>query len=239
MEIVPVIDLKQGLVVRGIAGRREAYRPIVSRLTPDPGPASIANALRQAYGFSLAYVADLDAIGGAEPDIAAYRAIAGAGMQLWIDAGVGDVATARQLLAHAEIAGSIDALIIGLESLRARSQLALLVEEIGPSRLVFSLDLRDGKPITHIAKWEAADPLAIATEVAETGLERLIVLDLAAVGTGRGPATLALGTQLAERLPHLERISGGGVRSRDDLEKLAAAGYHRALVASALHDGGL
>jgi uncharacterized protein related to proFAR isomerase len=30
MQVIPVIDLKDGVVVHGIAGRREEYRPLVS-----------------------------------------------------------------------------------------------------------------------------------------------------------------------------------------------------------------
>ena len=29
MEVIPVLDLKGGLVVRGVAGRRDEYRPVV------------------------------------------------------------------------------------------------------------------------------------------------------------------------------------------------------------------
>ena len=32
MEVIPVIDLLGGQVVRGVAGRRDEYRPIVSQI---------------------------------------------------------------------------------------------------------------------------------------------------------------------------------------------------------------
>ena len=41
MKILPVIDLMQGCVVRGIGGRREEYRPIESRLARDSRPVSV------------------------------------------------------------------------------------------------------------------------------------------------------------------------------------------------------
>jgi len=50
-----------------------------------------------------------------------------------------------------------------------------------------------------------------------------------------GVPTLDLCRTLRKRCPQLEITSGGGVRSRDDLDRLAAAGCNRALVASALH----
>ncbi|MCA9270670.1 MAG: hypothetical protein KDA41_19445, partial [Planctomycetales bacterium] len=89
--ILPVIDLLGGQVVRGVAGRREEYRPIVSRIAAGSAPTQVAAALAQRFGFRDAYVADLDAIAGAEPAWEDYQAIADAGLQLWVDAGAGEV----------------------------------------------------------------------------------------------------------------------------------------------------
>ena len=41
MQIIPVLDLKGGLVVRGIAGRRELYKPVVSALCSTADPAGV------------------------------------------------------------------------------------------------------------------------------------------------------------------------------------------------------
>src|SRR4051812_49206902 len=87
MLIIPVIDLQHSQVVRGVAGRRSEYRPIESQLTADTSPAGIARAFAD-LGFKTVYVADLDAIAGVEPNIAAYQQITSAGLALWIDAGL-------------------------------------------------------------------------------------------------------------------------------------------------------
>ena len=60
--IIPVLDVMGGVVVRAIGGRREEYRPIVSRLTDSTAPVEVANALLAATGAAEFYVADLDAI---------------------------------------------------------------------------------------------------------------------------------------------------------------------------------
>ena len=96
MRVIPVIDLKGGLVVRGVAGERSRYRPVVSVLGPDPSPGSIAAAFAAVLGLGEVYVADLDAIAGREPDWAAYEQIAAAGLRLWVDAGIGEAGRARQ-----------------------------------------------------------------------------------------------------------------------------------------------
>ena len=36
LQILPAIDLRGGMVVHAVAGRREAYRPLVSRLCASP-----------------------------------------------------------------------------------------------------------------------------------------------------------------------------------------------------------
>jgi phosphoribosylformimino-5-aminoimidazole carboxamide ribotide isomerase len=62
------------------------------------------------------------------------------------------------------------------------------------------------------------------------------VLDVARVGSGRGP-DVALLAEMRRRFAHLELIAGGGVRSREDLEQLGDVGCDGALVATALHEG--
>jgi phosphoribosylformimino-5-aminoimidazole carboxamide ribotide isomerase len=64
MRVVPVLDLKGGHVVHGVGGRREEYRPVVSRLTDSSAPADVATAFRDRFGLSELYVADLDDIAG-------------------------------------------------------------------------------------------------------------------------------------------------------------------------------
>ena len=67
MNIIPAVDLQQGLVVRAVAGRRHAYRPLRSRLAADPASERGPRAQRRVWDFAELYVADLDAIAGTEP----------------------------------------------------------------------------------------------------------------------------------------------------------------------------
>lgn len=231
MRIIPVIDLKQGQVVRGIGGRRDEYRPIASPLVTRATPGDVAQAFVEKLGLATVYVADLDAIAGAEPDDASYAQMAAVGAKLWIDAGAGNLSRAREVLQFADTA------IIGLESLADPDSLTEIVTELTSARIIFSLDLKLGIPLPRWAAWRGLTPLAIAREAVACGITRMIVLDLAAVGSQRGPTTLELARALRQAFPQLELIGGGGVRDRADLEQLAAAGFDAALVASALHAG--
>lgn len=241
MRVIPVIDLMGGLVVRGVAGRRSEYRPIVSRIAPDAAPQSVARAFVEKFGFATAYVADLDAISfppeQKEYSVPCYRAIASAGLSLWLDAALGSAKTGAYLLetlARLEIPTEW---VIGLESLASPAALHEIDQLIDPQQLIASLDLKDGQPLTIIEPWKARSPLDLAGELLATGISRLIVLDLADVGTGGGTRTLGLCREIRRAFPGIQLIAGGGVRGIDDLRLLAGAGCDGALVASALHDG--
>src|SRR2546430_1350386 len=98
---MPVLDLRAGRAVHGHGGRRDTYRPVRSVLVPVPDagdPLALAAAFEATLACDECYVADLDAIAGAAPQRTVLRALAGAGSRLLVDAGVRDVARARQLL---------------------------------------------------------------------------------------------------------------------------------------------
>ena len=134
MKVIPVIDLLGGQVVRGIGGRRDEYRPIVSRIAADARPATVARALVEQFGFDTVYVADLDAIMHQQPDRAAWREIAGQGLRLWLDAGVGDRMSARRVIESLRSDVNDFVLIVGLESLLSLEELLAITKRMGLSR---------------------------------------------------------------------------------------------------------
>jgi phosphoribosylformimino-5-aminoimidazole carboxamide ribotide isomerase len=233
MRIIPVLDVRQGQVVRGKAGRRSAYRAVCSRLTASCRPADVARAFRNHFGLSELYLADLDAIGGAAPAVRVYAELTALGFCLHVDAGVRQAADARPL-ADTGIAG----IVAGLETLSGPATLAGLCGEFG-GRVLFSLDLKAGRPLGNVAAWNAPDARAIARQAVRSGVRRVIVLDLARVGGFAGTGTEDLCARLAADFPGLEVIAGGGVRGPDDLARLRRCGVRAVLVASALHDGRL
>ena len=192
MRIIPVIDLLGGVVVRGIAGRRSEYRPIQSQLCASSEPDAIARALVENFGQPELYVADLDAIAGREPAWQAYEQIAAAGARLLIDAGVADRSRRRPagpIPRGRPNAGQRDrgagkcAIARGGRHNRGRSR---------TERTVFSLDMKHGRPLTSSPAWQGLSPLEIADQAVAAGVGRLIVLDLADVGTSGGVGTLEL-----------------------------------------------
>ncbi len=233
MQILPVLDVMGGAVVRGVGGRRHEYRPVVSRLTSSCAPVDVARAFRDHFGCAALYLADLDAIGGAAPSWGLVAALHAADFSLWIDAGVRDAAGARAL-AVAGVAG----IVIGLETIGGPAELALACADLG-GRVIFSLDLRGGEPLGDRAAWQAPDARGIAAQAVALGVRRLLVLDLLRVGEGGGLGTEELCKALAADHPAVGVAAGGGVRGVSDLLRLRDCGVTTVLVASALHDGTL
>ena len=62
IEVIPVIDLKDGAVVRAQHGLRHSYAPIVTPLAKTSAPLDIAAGLLTIYPFRTFYIADLDRI---------------------------------------------------------------------------------------------------------------------------------------------------------------------------------
>ncbi len=233
MRVIPVLDLMGGQVVRGIAGRRAEYRPIVSPLARTSSPLDVAQGFRDHFGLTTLYVADLDAIAGLPTANATIGALHAAGFTLWVDAGLRVAADAKRL-----VDAGVSRLIAGLESLSGPEELATLVADQGTGKIVFSLDLKEGASLASSA-WTEPGPIAIARRAMACGIGSILLLDLARVGVGQGTGTESLCAQLRKERPDLELTVGGGVRGRDDLARLQRQGADNVLIASALHDGTL
>jgi phosphoribosylformimino-5-aminoimidazole carboxamide ribotide isomerase len=111
LEIIPVMDLMDGVVVRGVAGRREEYRPVQSLLATDARPLTVARAFRDKLQLHRIYLADLDGIQFGRPRYDLHRAIASEGFELYVDAGLREIENAAQLIgrmfADADVSGDL------------------------------------------------------------------------------------------------------------------------------------
>lgn len=238
MEVIGVLDLKSGRAVHARGGRRDGYRPVpVGPLVASEGDAlALARGyLSERAGVRELYVADLDAIAGAEPQRTLLGALAALGAPLWVDVGARTAEQGREVVRL-----GASRVVVGLETLESMHQLEAIARSLGgPDRVAFSLDLRDGEPLVGGGSLRGASPAALAAEAAARGAGTVIVLDLARVGAGRGLDVPLLATLRGLLPAECALVAGGGVSGRRDLEALAGAGCDAALVASALLDGRL
>jgi phosphoribosylformimino-5-aminoimidazole carboxamide ribotide isomerase len=223
LEVVPVIDLKGGMVVRARAGDRASYRPIETPLSPTSNPLDVVAGLLSVHPFRTLYIADLDAIErrGDSAAIIARIAETFPRLSLWVDNGCAERGAGENFLALAPAAS----LVLGSESQRDDTLMRAL---LGNPRVILSLDFRGdnflGPPtlLSDLSLWPS----------------RLIVMTLAKVGSGAGP-DFARYADIKERAGRRAIFLAGGLRDSADLTAVDASGAAGILVASALHDGRL
>ncbi|MEA2714615.1 MAG: phosphoribosylformimino-5-aminoimidazole carboxamide ribotide isomerase [Gemmatimonadales bacterium] len=241
MQIIPVLDLAGGIAVHAQAGERTRYAPLKSGLVPERVGDAVA--LLRAFHAMLdvheCYVADLDAIQGGAIQRSLIRELAdfhtGFSGGLMVDAGTSLPGGALEVLSC-----GASQVVVGLETLHAFADLGTMVREVGPTRIVFSLDLRLGTPVLHPAMQDARgvgpDVLNLADQAAAEGVMTMLLLDLGRIGTGCG-VDLGLLETLRRRFPRLRLLAGGGILTRLDLERMRDTGCDGALIASAIHTG--
>ena len=221
LDIIPVIDLRHGLVVRAVMGRRELYRPIVTPLSRTAQPEDVVQGLLRLHAFATIYVADLDAIEGSGDNTCVVMGLRRRfpHLDIWTDNGIAAGEAVRRWLDE-----NRGTLVLGSELQATGTVARSFVDE---PRLVLSLDFRES---VFQGPADLLDP--------SHWPRRVIAMTLARVGGEAGPDF--------ERLAELRRIgprqhlhAAGGVRGRQDLLRLAEMGIKGALVASALHDGRL
>ena len=237
MRLIPVLDLRGGVAVHARGGARARYAPVVSRLAPAArrGDAAAMAAAYAASGARSIYVADLDAIEGREPQeslVCACCAAVGAATRVWIDAGISTPDAAQRWLGMR----GVERVIVGLETMSGMGALADIVRAVEPGRVVFSVDLRNGRPDTRDDVLRRSSPVELACAGVRAGAASVLLLDLARVGSGAGVDD-ALASEMAARIAPAELLVGGGIADLDAVHRLSALGVAGVLVASALHDG--
>jgi HisA/HisF family protein len=219
MEVIPVLDLKDGVVVRARMGRRDQYRPIDTPLSLTSNPVDVARGLLSIYPFQTVYVADLNAIERNGNNNAALTRLKTEFPRLafWVDNGVADLVQAR-----CWFDADLGHLVLGSE---AQMDGTLIRRLCTDDRVILSLDYRAN---TFVG------PPAVLSD-ADTWPARVIAMTLARVGTAMGPDWDTLSAIKARASGKLV-YAAGGVRGVDDLIALARAGIAGALIASCLHD---
>lgn len=222
--VVPVLDLKEGLVVHARLGARAHYRPLTgSCLVDSAEPAAVVEALCALYPFPALYLADLDAIEGRGDHRALIAALVARfpSLSFWVDAGIKTRVELKALLALPRVRA-----VLGSES-QTDPELLAYALTWAADRILLSLDWRGEEPL---------DPAGLR-DCPELWPDDVIVMTLARVGSKAGPDRARLEAVRCAAGPRRRIWAAGGVRDVDDLLALKHAGIAGALVATALHEG--
>jgi phosphoribosylformimino-5-aminoimidazole carboxamide ribotide isomerase len=221
LDIIPVIDLRRGLVVRAVMGRRDLYRPIVTPLSTTAEPLSVASGLMRLYPFAKLYVADLDAIEGTGHNLPVIAALQRhfPHLEIWTDNAASTAEAVR-----AWLDANQGMLVLGSES---QISPKLMGAYRGERRVALSLDFR-------------ADDFLGPGELLDSAWwpSRVIAMTLARIGGAAGPDFDRL-AKLRQAGPKHTLYAAGGLRGFEDLLRLVEMEVDGVLVASSLHDGRL
>ena len=216
MQIIPVIDLLNGVVVHAKRGERQHYQPIQSLLTIGSNPLDIVAALLAVYPFQQLYIADLNAIQQQNDNFHHIRAISQQfpQLKLWIDAGVNK--KIAQLTLHSSV-------ILG-------SEIFSDVE----SYLSFKNSLHDNFILSLDYMPNGYQGPVSLLESSQHWPQDVIVMSLNNVGANQGVNDKIL-SETIQLACGKNVYAAGGVRGLEDLIMLKKLGAHGALIATALH----
>jgi phosphoribosylformimino-5-aminoimidazole carboxamide ribotide isomerase len=221
MQIIPVIDLKDGVAVHARQGKRDTYRPIHTALCPSADIFDVINAYLNLYEFRTFYIADLDALekkGGHETLI---HSVAERFPEhiFWLDSGLPPCPLAGSSLKNIKT-------VLGSESFL--NDTVNLLDTYYPKDIILSLDYSEKASLGASSLFTTPDFWP----------NDIIVMTLDRVGSDWGPDLEKLSAFCGNH-PDKNFIAAGGIRNLEDLLALKTIGIRQALIASSLHSGAI
>ena len=219
MKIIPVIDLKDGVVVSAKKGQRDNYQPIK---TPSSSIDDILQYFLAIYPFDTLYIADLNAITstGNNQNLISNLTNNYKNINFWVDSG-----QKIQFLTEAP-KNKNHKFVIGSES---QNKIEPDKESSIIKNSILSLDFFPNKGFVG--------PKELLTN-STLWPNNIIIMSLACVGSNGGPDFKRLEC-FCQHYPNKNFIAAGGVRNEMDLLKLKNIGIHYTLIASALYSGAI
>ncbi len=222
IEVIPVLDLMHSIAVSGKSGEREDYRPLKTVFGDSFNPIEIALSLKR-EGARRLYVADLDAIEARGSNIHLVKQMNHI-IPVMFDFGVRDL---KSFEIGLKIAWQV---IVATETLKDIIELEAIFEKFPPSRIVVSIDTKDGRLYSRNLDLDLEE---LKDKIIELNPQEVILLDLTAVGTQKG-----FNEKLLKRFQPLrdKLIIGGGITT-NNIPLISSNGIKKVLVGSALHQG--
>jgi len=215
MHIIPVIDLKDEVVVHARAGNRNQYHAVKSRLAYTSQPVDILNGILSVYDFDTVYIADLNAITGRgnQRDILIKIRKQFPHLCIWLDAGLDTAQICLEVDNFCPVFGSET----GIRMNELQKAMDCFTEP------VLSLDFHQGVFLgdENLLIQEACWP------------ERIIIMDLDKVGTASGQDHDH--TDLIHTNSNHRYYLAGGIRNIVDIQIAESIGAFGVLLATALH----
>lgn len=226
MEVIPAIDIRGGRCVRLYQGDYDRETVFAA----DP----VDMAVRWAeMGARRLHVIDLDAAKSGRPEnLPVVRAIASAvGTPVQTGGGIRGPEAAR-----AAVDAGVDRVIVGTAAVEDPDVLRTVCAEVGPERVVVSIDARDGYAATRGWTETSARPVAdVVADVRATGVSRIVYTDISRDGTQTEPNFAAIESLIGSS--GLSLLVAGGVASMEHLDALSGIGAEGVIIGTAAYTG--
>jgi phosphoribosylformimino-5-aminoimidazole carboxamide ribotide isomerase len=233
IEIIPVMDVLNDIVVHAVRGEREKYKPIKSIICNSSNPLEVANAFKN-MGFKKLYIADLNAILRRGNNYETMKEIyESTGLEIMVDAGVSDILSANRIFRY-----NISELIIGTETLKELNFIEECLQAFGSDRVIISLDTKNGK-VLGPPEIEEKHHKEVFMMMQDWGIKKMILLDLSRVGSEMGLNLEILDSLLEVSKKNVQIMIGGGVRNIKDIVEIKKRNIYGVLVATSLHNGSI
>ena len=229
MIVIPAIDLRNGLCVRLLQGRKSE----VTVYNEDP--IAVAKEFATA-GAEMIHVVDLDGAfneAGSPNRAVVKRIVETVNVPVEFGGGIRSLDDVQQLCD-----AGVARVVLGTLAAESPELLKEFVSRFA-SKICVGIDARDGRVMTR--GWEASTPVMavdLARAVAGCGVERIIYTDIARDGMLSGPnieQTLAV-----VRAADVRVTASGGVSSLDDIKRLRdtdEAQLDSVIIGKALYEG--
>ena len=221
MQIIPVIDLYKGLVVQAIAGDRENYKAIDSKICSSANPSDVIDGFLSVFNFKTVYIADLDALECQGDNYEIIKTLCNKypNTEIWLDCGLSSAGHYLKQAIEINLR-----FILSSETINSVSIFTDLMNKYSDHRFILSLDFKNNDFLgTHDL-----------FELKNQWPKDVIILNLNSVGTNQG-------VNYPEEIKSHHLINdfhlyyGGGIRNLDDIQNLSEEGFAGTLISTALH----
>jgi len=226
MKIIPAIDLMGGKVVRlykGDPNQKTVY---------STNPVQIAKQW-ESDGADILHLVDLDATLGLGSNLDIIKKILETvSVPVEVAGGLRD----KSLVT--EVANLSERIVLGTLAFKDKSLLKSLLSELGPKKIVISVDHKDGEIVIH--GWQKDTGIKLIPAIKEfldMGFTEFLLTNVSRDGTLEGPDLEFL--EKACNLPNAHIIASGGISNVNDIQKVKEKNAFGVILGKALYENRL
>jgi len=226
MKIIPAIDLMGGKVVRlykGDPNQKTIY---------STNPVQIAKQW-ESDGADILHLVDLDATLGLGSNLDIIKKVLETvSIPVEVAGGLRD----KSLVT--EVANLSERIVLGTLAFKDKSLLKSLLSELGPKKIVISVDHKDGEIVIH--GWQKDTGIKLIPAIKEfldMGFTEFLLTNVSRDGTLEGPDLEFL--EQACNLPNAHIIASGGISNVNDIQKVKEKNAFGVILGKALYENRL